>query len=160
MKIVVMVAAERHPRNYYAWNHARWLVSFFSDRLGDGVLSDITDEVRDWSFRHHTDISGWSFLRHLLVMDESRGGKKSSSVLKQALELASSLQWKNESVWWFLRTMASSSREQGAVCERFVSVNAQLFASSAEGSTEREILDKARAWYETRVKDIQLLDKN
>lgn len=116
---VVMVAAERHPRNYYAWNHARWLVDQYlsgdDPRLlgggsGEHSLTQLAVAVKDWCLRHHTDTSGWSFLYFLIMKSEKNGGNHllASEIFLEILGLAKSLAWVNESVWVFLRVLAAS----------------------------------------------------
>ncbi|KAL8686287.1 MAG: hypothetical protein Q9218_007211, partial [Villophora microphyllina] len=83
---VVMKAAERHPRNYYAWNYAREIVRLSSpspspspsgeegvkgEEKGEreGVLgmdkeiwAECLHKIHKWCLLHPRDISGWSFL--------------------------------------------------------------------------------------------------
>ena len=66
LKTVVLVAAERHPRNYYAWSHLRWLVQSFttcsSIPTASSNFNKLVSVVKDWCLRHPADTSGFSFL--------------------------------------------------------------------------------------------------
>lgn len=57
-------ADNRHPKNYYALNHARWALRKFPDNL-----EKICQVVFDQCSRSISDISLWSFLFHLLQAD-------------------------------------------------------------------------------------------
>lgn len=82
---IILLASERHPRNYYAWNYARQLLDIFASyddappetekiapvtpgikwrkRLVEGSVA----AVQKWCFAHPRDISGWAFLVFLLL---------------------------------------------------------------------------------------------
>ncbi len=94
--IVIGKSAENHPRNYYAWDYARWWVNDYAAKLT--IATAITDlmgeefddadlcwnqagenenvwgikekfllaHMRMFCMRHVSDISGWSFFRYLL----------------------------------------------------------------------------------------------
>ncbi|KAF4776392.1 hypothetical protein HER10_EVM0005846 [Colletotrichum scovillei] len=148
VETVVMMAGERHPRNYYAWTHARWLANTFLAVSELDVLVSLTQSVKLWSFRHHSDISGWSFLAHLIdrLGKDDRGTV--SLVFNETLGLAESLRWCNESVWWFLRTIASRPVLGQIDRDRFVSVQERLAATSSEDSLEAAVLRTARTWWD------------
>ena len=90
-----MIAAERHPRNYYAWDYARQALGLISSQPLDAnngtaerrggaepdkkrlvVAAGSVRAVQAWCFRHPRDISGWAFLEFLLRA--LRGGYSSS----------------------------------------------------------------------------------
>lgn len=140
---VVFVAGERHPRNYYAWCHARFLVG-----LGDeGVnRNDILDVVKTWCFKHHTDISGWTFLYYLLNMEGIvDNGPASSLVSTQVLDLVESLRLPNESVWVFLRTLIAGRPLSHTDYDRFLAVNRDILEKTVD-ETDRRVLDSAVDW--------------
>ncbi|KZL64527.1 protein prenyltransferase [Colletotrichum tofieldiae] len=146
---IVMVAGERHPRNYYAWTHARWLTRTFLVDAEPEVLSSLIQSVKRWSFRHHVDVSGWSFLAHLMEKLDGCGKKTSLSVFEETLRLTESLQWCNESVWWFLRTTGSSPAMGQAGWEGLAVVQGKLSVVNANDSTEAMVLKTARKWCES-----------
>ncbi|KAF4818436.1 Protein prenyltransferase alpha subunit repeat-containing protein 1 [Colletotrichum siamense] len=147
VEAVIMIAGERHPRNYYAWGHARWLTKTFETAFSSEDIFPLIQSVKRWSFRHHTDISGWSFLAHLLGESRSNfDNQVFSSVFKETLDLAESLRWENESVWWFLRTTASNTAMGQAGLEQFVNVQEKLSAAAPVDSTGFRVLSAARKW--------------
>ncbi|KAK6340142.1 hypothetical protein TWF730_001912 [Orbilia blumenaviensis] len=67
----VLRAAEAHPKNYYAWTYARWLVGV------QGVGFNHEDVV-SWCMKHPGDVSGWSFLAWLWI-EEARHNNYNNS---------------------------------------------------------------------------------
>lgn len=78
---VVLVAAERHSRNYYAWLHLRWLVQYTNGNGREGGRDNndneydekemerkikVLERVKQWCLQHPGDTSGWSFLQFYL----------------------------------------------------------------------------------------------
>ena len=155
IKNVVSVAGERHPRNYYAWCHARYLAGLLG-KDEESAYKNLLMAVRGWSFAHHNDISGWSFLFHLLDnFDGPRQNTPSisiSSIFSDVLNYAVSCRLTNESVWVFLRTLAASGRVGKKQLEKFTTmVGGQFPESPFEGSstTNQSVLRSAMDWYET-----------
>ncbi|KAL5615125.1 hypothetical protein BROUX41_005184 [Berkeleyomyces rouxiae] len=147
---IVGVSGERHPRNYYAWNHARWLVRHFHYEA-----AELVEMAKNWAWQHHTDISGWSFL--VFVLNIHR--ELAPSVYRGTLGLAESLHWRNESVWWFLRTVSAGSMldvDGKAVADHraaFVCLGRNLFEGdgrdqSDHAEEERSMWIKAKTWTE------------
>lgn len=75
---LVLKAAELHPKNYYAWSYARWLVltympsstttvSTTDTTQPDPVLDDLLSQIFSFSKSHISDISAWTFLYFLLA---------------------------------------------------------------------------------------------
>ncbi|KAK7921130.1 hypothetical protein PG985_009152 [Apiospora marii] len=150
---VVMVAAERHPRNYYAWSHARWLVDV-SARDGPLPLlryKTIVDDVKTWCYKHHDDISGWTYLQWLLVRIEDAGERQRqcSMVLQNTLNIVQSFHWTNTSVWDFLQMLVVREFVHHELFETFLRVNDFLSSSTTEdggGSAASRTLTRARQW--------------
>ncbi|ROV95765.1 hypothetical protein VPNG_08743 [Cytospora leucostoma] len=145
VKNVVMIAGERHPRNYYAWCHARWLTGLIPDDDDkDNILEQLVVVTKGWCFRNHTDTSGWSFLHFLLTR---LGGPTSLAVLEETTGLAASLQWANESTWIFLRTLAASGAtgEKGLTSFKKTRETLLLKTEDTEG---RRVLEEALSWSE------------
>lgn len=160
MSKIVMVAAERHPRNYYAWHHARLLVALADDDADEVVTAEVKDPeavrqgllraVAEWCTRHHDDISGWSFLVHLLTKEGWYNPDTVSTLVGNVHKLTRSMRWTNESVWWFLRTVAASIYLEGGD-EDFHETIRILTASahtsvSRDGSGQR-VVGAAFVWY-------------
>ncbi|ORY64094.1 uncharacterized protein BCR38DRAFT_457879 [Pseudomassariella vexata] len=143
---VVMVAAERHPRNYYAWDHARYLVK--ESQLEAQLYRGLVDDVKEWCFKHHNDISGWMYLGFLVssIGEEGERAAKCSSVLTDTIDLVRTFQWTNESVWVFLRTMTAREPASTETLESFDSVNRSLASAAGDDTATGKILDEARQW--------------
>ncbi|KAK8087007.1 hypothetical protein PG994_001981 [Apiospora phragmitis] len=150
---VVMVAAERHPRNYYAWSHARWLldVSNRDDSLPPLLYKTILDDVKNWCFKHHDDISGWAYLQWILVRidDAEERQKECSLVLQDTLNLVQSFHWTNVSVWEFLQMLVARKFIRHELFGLFLRVNDSLSSShtgDGGGSSASRTLIRARQW--------------
>lgn len=141
---VVMVAGEKHPRNYYAWNHARYLMDLVDWRYEE-EKQEILDAVVDWCKRHHDDISGWSFLQCLLLAERRYEQGAVRCVLQDVLHLAQSLCWTNESVWVFLRTIAASKVTREPEYREFLRTVAALEAGIGD-QTAKRVLKAAARW--------------
>ena len=142
---VNMVAAKRHPRNYYAWYYARWLIG--PSGMGEGVTERLIPAVKDWCFRNHTDISGWTFLYHLFDLGGPPLRETCGKVFDEVLTLAVSLRWTNESVWVFLRTLAASGLLGETEYAAFLTSNKTLIDISQDQAA-RAVLERALAWSE------------
>jgi protein prenyltransferase alpha subunit repeat containing protein 1 len=143
---VVFVAAERHPRNYYAWLHARWLVRTFGN---EEVAWSLLDVVKEWCLKHPGDTSGWSFLLFCLfsqgISNADRTGKN-SEVCKEVLDLAVSFRWMNEAVWVFLRTLAASGEvDVEGRASFFRTIDASV-AAQLEDSKAGSVLSATKEW--------------
>ncbi|OIW27552.1 hypothetical protein CONLIGDRAFT_682585 [Coniochaeta ligniaria NRRL 30616] len=141
---VVMVAGEKHPRNYYAWHHARYLMTLV-DWNREETGRDVLRAVLDWCKRHHDDTSGWSFLQSLLSTEGRYEQESVSRVLKDVLGLAYSLRWTNESVWVFLRTIAASKLSREPEYHEFLRTVAALEAG-IEDERAKKVLRTGAAW--------------
>ncbi|KAJ4267302.1 hypothetical protein NW762_003406 [Fusarium torreyae] len=140
---IIAVSGERHPRNYYAWCHARYLINTFiiPATNAEEALSRLITATQKWCFVHHNDISGWQFLIFLL----DKHPTETTSVFRETLKLAGSFKWRNESVWYFLRHIAA----WGAIntdLEDFELVRRTLWETAAEDGTERQTLERAEQW--------------
>ncbi|KAF5630554.1 prenyltransferase [Fusarium sp. NRRL 52700] len=139
----IMTSGERHPRNYYAWCHARYLVNVFilSSSNSREQISHMVIATQKWCFAHHNDISGWQFLLFLL----NKQPAETSPVFRETLKLAASFKWRNESVWYFLRLVtargvATSDKEE------FESLRKTLWETASEDSIEKKTLKRAEQW--------------
>ena len=145
LKAVIMVSGERHPRNYYAWCHARYLTSTLTteSRQSGETISRMVAETKKWAFAHHDDISGWQFLIFLL----RKRREEIAATVYETLQLAESFKWRNESVWYFLRYVITLVPPEDKGWERFRRVG-KMLQLSAEGSQEGKILEEAQIWAE------------
>ncbi|KAI6777073.1 hypothetical protein HG530_001018 [Fusarium avenaceum] len=140
---IIMISGERHPRNYYAWCHARYLIKTFilPSSSAEEALSRIITRTQKWCFAHHNDISGWQFLIFLLEKQPN----ETSSVFRETLKLTGSFKWRNESVWYFLRYVAA---RKATITDRdeFENLRRILWESIADGDIERRTLERAEQW--------------
>ncbi|KAI0147820.1 hypothetical protein GGR57DRAFT_245902 [Xylariaceae sp. FL1272] len=143
IKDVIMIAAERHPRNYVAWQHARLLVN--ADR---STATLIAADVKDFCLKNHSDISGWTFLSFCISQIDSRETRQKvySSVLADVLSLTDSFRWTNESVWVFLRTTVSAKLVNDEQRNQFYKTLDKLSAGSSQTSPQWGILGNTRKW--------------
>lgn len=145
---LVFVAAERHPRNYYAWSHARYLtaVTLLQPDLQSGKpLSTAVEVSKRWCLAHHNDVSGWAFLMFLL----SRCSEQVAPVFNEILKVATSFQWRNESVWYFLRNVVLLPAIEEHQRQEFHVVRLALKNSCEEDADAQRILDRALHWVES-----------
>jgi protein prenyltransferase alpha subunit repeat containing protein 1 len=161
LKEVVLVAAERHPRNYYAWLYLRWLVQ--NADCGRKKLDKVwaLPAVKNWCLRHPADTSGFSFLLFYLESFGRSGVAPenklridaSTSVYREVLGLAQSFKWTHESVWVFLRTLVAS----GVVGDQrigFLGTINSIVAANPENLKVLSTLQAAADWhvkYERRL---------
>ncbi|KAI0855491.1 hypothetical protein F4860DRAFT_32667 [Xylaria cubensis] len=140
---VIMVAGERHPRNYVAWQHARFLL----DR-DPSLASSIAFDVKEFCLKNHSDISGWAFLSDCItrIQDEESRRVTCSSVLEDALSIAESFRWTNESVWVFLRTVVARECVSDQDFRRFIATNDKLSITLSHSTPQWMIMERAREW--------------
>ncbi|KAI1418120.1 hypothetical protein F5Y13DRAFT_150616 [Hypoxylon sp. FL1857] len=144
IKDIVMVAGIRHPRNYPAWHHARFLLDL-SPKLAGSIVAD----VKEFCLKNHTDVSSWSFLMYAIgkIEDGECRRKICSSVLVEVLDITDSFSWTSESVWAFLRSIAATSLISDQL-ELILAVNKRLVSATPRDSDEWRTLDSARRWCE------------
>ncbi|KAF4464563.1 prenyltransferase [Fusarium albosuccineum] len=140
---IIMISGERHPRNYYAWCHARYLVNTFitPSPSPEEALSRMTTATQKWCFAHHDDISGWQFLTFLL----DKRPTEMPSAFRETLKLTGSFKWTNESVWYFLRHIAAWGAANNDL-EEFELVRKTLWESASTDSSEKQTLERAEQW--------------
>lgn len=157
LKSVVLVAAERHPRNYYAWSHMRWLVQFDGANTCTDVSKTISI-VKDWCLRHPSDTSGFSFLLFCLFNlgpeDSSTSARTEtcSSVCADVIRLAVSFKWTHESVWVFLRTLVASNFATETVRTAFLQAIEVISATRTDG---QPVLKAAGKWYRRNQQSLE-----
>lgn len=108
---VVCKSGEQHPKNYYAWHYARRLVP----RLTQDEIEGFAHVVKDWCFKHPSDISGWTFL--LVLLSGIRSGTKEHAIVMDVIKYATKLHAEQESLWFFLRTAAVRNSTQKGYLE-------------------------------------------
>ncbi|KAH6875523.1 hypothetical protein BKA58DRAFT_123592 [Alternaria rosae] len=99
-------SGEQHPKNYHAWQYARRLVPKLES---SEVVDHIARSVKDWCCRHPSDISGWSFLLHLMsIIATSLQRELVGDILNYVINLDS----EQESLWIFIRTVLALRYEE------------------------------------------------
>lgn len=141
---VVFISAERHPRNYYAWSHARYLARGLqhSPNGQKETLAMIAELVKKWCLSHHNDTSGWSFLTTILA----RQPQLARAVFSETLQLTEKFRWRNESVWYFLRHMLLCEWVQDGERDEFEKVRLSLLDSAGGDGQDRRVLEQAGQW--------------
>lgn len=155
LKTVIMVAAERHARNYYAWQHARWLIKNTCPKPDTNSIVGVIADVKDWCFRHHNDISGWTFLEFLVssIEDPECRTQVCSSILAETTSMATSFRWANESVWVFLRSLVAGNPVSPREFQSFLDVSSGLISCIRDDAAKKP-LEAALQWislYRTKI---------
>jgi hypothetical protein len=145
IKSVVMIAGQRHPRNYVAWQHARFLVDHDSSL---SLVAAIAFDTKEFCLRNHSDISGWSFLDHCItrIQDEEFRREICSSVFGEVLAMTDSFRWTNESVWVFLRTVVAREHMNEQEFERFMATNERLSVAMPQSTPQWAMMERAQEW--------------
>ncbi len=107
---IVMMAGERHPRNYYAWNYARGVIRISMRTLSSKGGEECARMIHQWCLMHPRDISGWAFLVFLLDQrdlatepDKSLNADEIvEDVFAKTIDFVRKFAWRGESVEWFL----------------------------------------------------------
>jgi len=160
LKCIATVAAERHPRNYYAWDYMRWLISRVRD-LSAAQISGalyapldtraLTAHFRDWCLKHPSDTSGWSFLLWLMTIQKPSVEATSTctSTFTIVLDLTMSFRWRNESVWVFLRTLAASELVAQQHRSQFLTALDSVLQDNSilDDTRGRSVVQDAKEWY-------------
>ena len=141
---VIFVSAERHPRNYYAWSHARYLIELLCQTQDkqEQTMIRIVEKVKKWCFSHHNDISGWSFLMRLLALAPGLG----PAIFAETLQLAESFRWRNEAAWIFLREVVHCEWMQDSQRQDFEKLRVFLLSGAKSGSQDKRNLEQAGSW--------------
>ncbi|PTB63043.1 hypothetical protein BBK36DRAFT_1162346 [Trichoderma citrinoviride] len=148
MKRVICIAAERHPRNYYAWLHARYLTQAVAETTPSSQaqqhLAGILDAAQKWALAHHDDVSGWAFLMFLL----DRHPEYAGPVVGEATSRATSFHWRNESVWYFFRNIVARPWCGRDARERVEAARLALLKGVEARSEGDRVLRQASSWIE------------
>jgi len=167
VSMIALVAAEMHPRNYYAWGYLRWWVDENPDVLEDFGhcpntqstmdstllgLPRLTNTVIEWCLKHPSDTSGWSFLVWLITGPDTcadgplRLHGPFATISRNVLDRTRSLKLRNESVWVFLRTVMSSQDMPHDIRQAFIEDAEAVIESEAERPKSQSIAQAALQW--------------
>ncbi|KFY23734.1 hypothetical protein V491_02441 [Pseudogymnoascus sp. VKM F-3775] len=136
---VVLISAEHHPKNYYAWDYMRWWIK---SRPGLGpnerpaINRQVTQLMQRWCMHHTSDSSGWSFLAWLLLRHTDPDFRVrqhlQSSAGEEVLNFAARLNLKNMSLWKFLHEILGFTNEAFILDIRFEYMRQLSDMSSSE----------------------------
>ena len=135
---VVERSGDRHPKNYYAWSYARWLLDFLLRKDLSGfnavpvkcLAERSASRIHEWCLGHPADISGWSFLVHLLQI-MGHEPQLQRKIFEGVWDFVRKFSWEGEAVWWFLRTVLAMEGVMPAM------VRHQYISSLVDGLQER-----------------------
>lgn len=123
---VILISAEHHPKNYYAWDYMRWWIKSrpgLGPRERPAVNRQVTQLIQKWCMYHTSDSSGWSFLAWMLLRhtdpDLSVRQQLQSSAGEEVLNFAARLNLKNLSLWKFLHEILGFTHESFIQDTRF-----------------------------------------
>jgi len=107
----VFAAAEKHPNNYYAWQHGRRMVALYSKTVNADeeqtlltAPNGMAMDVLEWCMHHPSDTSGWSFL-YFLFFCTKQENYKMREMIWEILKFAIHTKWEKEGIWYFLRAV-------------------------------------------------------
>uniref|UniRef100_A0A060TDB5 ARAD1D42130p n=1 Tax=Blastobotrys adeninivorans TaxID=409370 RepID=A0A060TDB5_BLAAD len=108
--LIVLKAGMLHPRNYYSWAHARWIVQEYKSSLDLNCLAE-------WLFvdvcsRNVSDISMWSFMEFVLDTIDNR--QLSTGYVGRALALTD-LAPGHETMWTFIGNMTGKLKDKSLI---------------------------------------------
>ncbi|CAO2658644.1 Nn.00g063670.m01.CDS01 [Neocucurbitaria sp. VM-36] len=106
----VCKSGEQHPKNYYAWQYARRVISRVES---PGMTDDFARHVKDWCCKHPSDISGWSFLLFLIPRLQPMSLRQ--DLVRDILNYAINLRSEQESLWVFIRTTLAQEKWYGGL---------------------------------------------
>lgn len=141
---VILLSAEHHPKNYYAWDYMRWLIKSRPElnyRMRHGVNMQLTLLMQNWCMHHTSDSSGWSFLAWMLLRhpDPDRLVSQHLQVTagEKVLDYAVSLNLKNLSLWRFLQEILgfTDSAIIREVRSEYMQKLGKMMSSEPRGST-------------------------
>ncbi|KAE8350354.1 hypothetical protein BDV28DRAFT_40627 [Aspergillus coremiiformis] len=145
---IVFRAGELHPRNYYAFSYMRQVHSILSDTMEipetRAVLSEsIIDSTLKWCLAHPSDISGWTYILHLL--EAVTEGKLRLDTVNKVVRYALDVGWEGESLWTFIDLAAKAFDVEDMVSNTLQRTAATRFTTTIElsdGSTRAAVVSE------------------
>jgi len=105
---VILSAARHHPKNYLAWNYARFIFTYTwqTQPFGDN-LREIHQRLWKWCKLDVSDISGWTFFLWYLRPERAwytalREVVDLNEVIEHAIRLEESMLSGHEALWTFI----------------------------------------------------------
>lgn len=147
-------SGQQHPKNYYAWQYARRLMG----KIGaQDVALDFAHCVKDWCCKHPSDISGWTFLSHVLLKIEPTREKQ--DLVRSVVNYAINLRSENESVWVFIRVVLTDGTLEELGRTELIGVLRECIQNLAETEQATKYLQfvtSTLSWVDTFGKRRQL----
>ncbi|KAH7401640.1 hypothetical protein BKA66DRAFT_405521 [Pyrenochaeta sp. MPI-SDFR-AT-0127] len=142
----VCKSGQQHPKNYYAWQYARKLMTSIKS---PGINDDFARFVKDWCCKHPSDISGWSFL--LFLVPGLQPVSKRQDLIKDVLNYAISLRAEQESLWVFIKMALVQELLDGGSVEllQMLQIYSRDLASSDQTSVVSRRVFNALSWVQT-----------
>jgi hypothetical protein len=140
----VCKSAERHPKNYYAWQYARKLNDWVD---GQEATFDFAHRAKHWCCQHPSDISGWSFLLHLL--SELEPVFERQAVVQDVVNFAFKWQFEHESLWVFIRTVLAHDTLPARV---------KLISTLRDYTRDHEAIDNASPFTQRVIKSLEWIE--
>jgi len=131
---VILLAAERHPKNYHAWTYARWIwLHLHNTPESCSRLPQLNERIRSWCTSNISDISGWMF--YLWFLGADRPWRTRLRQMQQPMDAV----WKvfvwgrevvpgHEALWTFVRGCAIGMEEVLSEEERARVMTNMVFA--------------------------------
>lgn len=126
---IVLRSGERHRNNYYAFQHARRIMTLVVPSRTYSILPTEAIHIRlvKWCLDHPSDTSGWSFL-HFVMINQSSIMLDFEQSIRQVLAFTDQTKWRREALWVFLRSCCTtpgllSPPLYDSVIERFRSMS-------------------------------------
>ncbi|ELR09053.1 hypothetical protein VC83_03985 [Pseudogymnoascus destructans] len=123
---VILISAEHHPKNYYAWDYMRWLIASrpgLDPKTRAGLNRPLARMMQRWCMHHTSDSSGWSFLAWMILRQPDADRRVSEQMQATAgaevLDYAVLLGLKNLSLWKFLQEILGFARGEEVEGVRF-----------------------------------------
>ncbi|KAF2794916.1 protein prenylyltransferase [Melanomma pulvis-pyrius CBS 109.77] len=161
----VLKSGEWHPKNYYAWQYARRLLTRVESLYANDsdhawkasyheFLATCASLIRAWCCLNPSDISGWTFLSFLLPRLNSLTSRR--RIVQQVLDYAINLQAKQESLWVFLRTVLADSilgHERDALIQLLHNFQKERAGAVRDVSPENCVM-QADTWIKSYSKEL------
>ena len=144
----VCKSGEQHPKNYYAWQYARRLMP----RIGSSSTKfEIVHHIKDWCYKHPSDISGWSFL--LSLVPGLFPMKTRQNLLRDVVGYAINLRAEQESLWVFIRMALAQNTLHGNDLELHQTIQKYFVDlkndNSQHSATISECVSRTLYWIES-----------
>ena len=127
----------------YAWDYLRWWIKRYPELLCNINCKSLTLPseslvvfIRTWCLQSPSDTSGWSFLLSILV-SPMQAPDVLIATFKFVLDTAVALRLRNESLWFFLRSLTASEHLDSNLQRAYRTQIASMVTSDNERSNHK-----------------------